>query len=240
MTQHLFIVTSAINTGFGFFSREERIEQLMDTIVSIQEYAPGSKIAIFESSGIPVEEELLQKIKGFCHYLIDMSKDANLKAIHDSTDNWDIVKNLCEILAFYNGLRMLREGGAFEGIDRVHKVSGRYKINRNFDLTVYDDHPDKIVLCKKHASQFEGHATIKVNVSWQHCSRLWSWPMQYEEEILKFYDQAIREFTDRVKVGKYIDIEHMLYLFLPPERIHEVDLIGVWGALGQNGRFVSN
>ena len=60
MTQHLFIVTSAINTGFGFFSKEERIEQLMDTIVSIQEYAPGSKIAIFESSGIPVEEELLQ------------------------------------------------------------------------------------------------------------------------------------------------------------------------------------
>lgn len=240
MTQHLFIVTSAINTNFGTFSQEERVEQLGETLNSITIRAPDSKIAVFESSGRPVDKELLAKISSACHYLVDMSSDENIKFVHDSTDNWDVVKNLCEIMAFYHGLQMMKDNGALEGIDRIHKLSGRYTLNKNFKLGVYDEYPDKIILCKKHKTQFENHPTIKVNVPWQHCSRLWSWPVQYHDTVVDFYKTAIKEFTDRIQVGKYIDIEHMLYLFLPPELIHEVDMIGVWGSLGQNGRFVSN
>ena len=127
-------------------------------------------------------------------------------------------------------------GNAFEGVDRVHKLSGRYTLSKYFNMNLYDTFTDKIIVCKKNPSQFGPN----VNVPWQHCSRLWSWPAMYHDKIVEFYKTAIDEFTNRVKVGRYADIEHMLYMFLPKELIHEVDLIGVWGSLGQNGRFVSN
>jgi hypothetical protein len=164
-----------------------------------------------------------------------MSNDPILRNIQNNTDNWDIVKNMSEMISFKSGLQMLEDAGALDTIDRIHKISGRYLLNDDFDVTLYDTAPDKIVLTYKYTTQFEG-----MEVPYQYMSRLWSWPKSLHPTIKEFYEKAITEFTTRLDKQKYIDIEHLMYYFLPPEHIKEVPAIGIQGLLGQNGVSVNN
>lgn len=235
MTQHLFIVTSAINTKFGTFSKEERLAQTIDTLKCIYSKIPDAKIAILESSGIPIEQEIVDTLHEYAHWVVNMTNDPILHNIQNNTDNWDIVKNMSELVSFRSGLQMLEDSNVFDGIDRVHKISGRYLLNDDFDVAFYDTVPDKIVLTYKYTTQF-----ADMEVPYQYMARLWSWPANMGPEIKEFFTKAITEFTKRLDNGKYIDLEHLMYYFLPPEHIKEVPAIGVVGQLGQNGVTVNN
>ena len=78
------------------------------------------------------------------------------------------------------------------------------------------------------------------NIPFQYMSRLWSWPKSLHGEIKTFYKSASDEFVERLKQKSRVDMEHLLFLLLPPEHIREVPTIGVKGQLGQNGRHVEN
>lgn len=235
MTQHLFIVTSAINTRFGKFTAEERLDQMLITLRNIKEKVPTAKIAVFESSGFKLDQAVIDKIQSECDWLVNMSNDTTLHQIQGSTENWDVVKNLCELMSFNSGLRMLEEHNAFYGVDRIHKLSGRYVLNDDFDVNFYDTIPDKIALTLKYTTQF-----VDMEVPYQYMSRLWSWPIVHHAAVKEFYNKAITEFLERLNNGRYIDIEHLMYYFLPPEHIKEIRMIGVEGMLGQNGADVNN
>ena len=235
MTKHLFIVTSAINTKFGTFSKEERLAQTIETFKTIYEKIPDAKIVVFESSGISVGQEIIDTLHEYAHWVVNMSNDNILNNIQNNTDNWDIAKNMSELVSFNSGLRMLKDANVFEGIDRVHKISGRYILNKDFDASFYDTVPDKMVLTYKYTTQF-----TDMEVPYQYMARLWSWPTNLTDEVHSFFEKAILEFTSRLDKGKYIDLEHLMYYFLPPEHIQEVPAIGVEGLLGQNGASVNN
>lgn len=237
---HLFLITSAIKTKFGMFEEEKRIAQTFQTLESIRKRIPNAKIVIIESSAIPVEEELLERLRGVTTFIVNMSGDKILKHIFDNTENWDIAKNMSELLAFNSALGMLEEQtDIFEGVDRIHKLSGRYTLNDNFNLNVYERFPDKIILPMRYKSQFTD-ALDNTNIPFQYMSRLWSWPKSLHEEIKTFYKSASDEFVERLKQKSRVDMEHLLFLLLPPEHIREIPTIGVKGQLGQNGRRVEN
>ncbi len=235
MTQRLFILTSALNTRFSKFDTAERLEQTLNTIKSVRERVPDAKIALMDCSGIPLSEDQIEIFKNNCEWFLNMSTDPTIQHIYNSTENWDIVKNLCELASFNSTLRILDEAGVFQGIDRFYKLSGRYLLNDDFDTDVHDQVPDKIILTIKYSTQF-----TDMEIPYQYMSRLWSWPVCHLEDIKNFYTSAINEFTKRLENGRYVDIEHLMYYFLPPEHIHEVRAIGVEGLLGPNGAQVSN
>jgi hypothetical protein len=233
---HLFLVTSALNTSFGLYDADQRLLQTLTTIESIRERVPNAKIAIFESSGNPISSEVLDTLTNNSDWVANMSQDPTINYIHGATDNWDIVKNACEMMAFKAGINMLETQNAFDGIDRVHKLSGRYILNDDFDLSIYETYPDKIILTQKYMSQF----TSGVSIPYQYVSRLWSWPRLHHPVVKDFYEKAISELDIRMKNNMYADIEHLLYHFLPGCFIQEVPIIGVAGRLGQNGVLVQN
>lgn len=235
--KHLFVVTSAVKTKFKVNSEEARLSQTLMTVRSILARVPDAMIVVIEASGIPLDEHIVKALEDEIHYLINFSSDPNVQHIHDNNENADIVKNLTEMMCFYRGLQMLRDADLLTGVNRVYKMSGRYLLNKDFKLSLHEQSTDKILISNKYQTQFSEEY---VGIPYQYMSRLWSWPIKYNEKIMVFYETAIKEFTERIENKKYADIEHLLYLLLPSNLIQEVNPIGVSGKLGNSGLAVKD
>ena len=236
MTKHCFIVTSAINSRFGVYKPAERLLQTLDTIKSIKDRVPDSKIIIMECTGVPLTEEQSDVLEANSDIFIDYSTDPAVQAIYTGTDNWDVVKNSTEIMCFGRTIAQCQDDGDFDDVDRIHKMSGRYLLNDDFDLSLYDNNPN-ILIGPKHNSQF---AYAVTQTDKQYMARLWSWPSELTEEIQKVYEDSLDFFAQRVSQGGYTDIEHVLYRFLNPAHVQEVPLLGVEGAIAPNGIAIKN
>ena len=236
MIKHCFIVTSAVNSKFGVYSPEERTEQTIATLKNINERVPDAKIVVMECGGTPPTDDQLKLLVQHSDYLLNFSKDPDVQAIYVS-DNWDLVKNSTEIMCFARALRECAERGVFANVDRVHKMSGRYLLNNDFDLSVYEQYADKIVIGPKHKSQFPFEIT---GIELQYMARLWSWPIALNERVTKVYDDSLVYIGERVAQGGYADIEHVLYKFLPEELVQEIPMLGVEGSIAPNGAAIKN
>ena len=236
--RHAFVVTSAINSKFGVYKPQQRLEQTIDTIKSIRNKLPNAKVYVMECCGTPITNEQAQELINVSDIFIDYSHDEDVQALYDN-DNWDVVKNGTEIMCFGRVLQELKDSNAFEGIDRIHKMSGRYVLNDNFDPETYDDSTvvEKIVIGPKNKSQFPLHITT---VPLQYMARLWSWPKSRLDEVIQVYDDSLAFFAERVANGGYVDIEHVLYKFLNPEHVHEIRNLGVEGCIAPNGVPIKN
>lgn len=233
MTQHAFMITSAINTKFGVFNGEERLRQTKVTISSIRNRVPDAKIFLIEMSAIPLTTDQVAVLRPMVNDIIDFNDDQDVKDIFNGSENWDWVKNATEVMCFKQAIEQLRDRGAFEGIDRIHKISGRYWLSDDFELTRYDKNSDKIIVKVPLTSQFPAHVTGNIPI--QYMSRLWSWPTSLTDEVIKAYEDGFVYIAERISQGGYCDIEHMLYKFLPQEHIYEVAKTGVSGNIGPNG-----
>jgi hypothetical protein len=235
--KHCFIVTSAVNSRFGVYTPIERLEQTVTTVASIRQHVPDAKIVIMEVTGVPVTTEQTAILSSVCDVFLDFTDEADVQKLYHSTENWDVVKNGTEIMCFGQALKLLQADGEFEGIDRIHKMSGRYLINDQFDAGLYEQMPDKIIIGRKHMSQFPIEVTQQ---SWQYMARLWSWPNALLDEVIGVYEQSWTHFNERVANGGYTDIEHVLAKFLNPAHVVEVDQVGVEGNIAPNGAAIRN
>lgn len=232
-------MTSAVNSKFGVYSPAARLQQTLTTITSIKSYIPDAKIIVMECTGTPLTDSQSDLLEERSDLLIDFSDDAEVQAIYTSTDNWDIVKNSTEILCFGKTLRLCLEDGDFDGCDRIHKMSGRYVLNSQFAPTMplYEQHADRIIIGEKYKSQFPPGVT---GIDLQYMARLWSWPADITERIIKVYEDSLWYMADRVKQGGYADIEHVLYKFLPADLVTEIPVLGVEGSIAPNGQPIQN
>ena len=237
--KHCFVVTSAVNSKFGVYSPAARLQQTLTTLTSIKSYIPDAKIIVMECTGTPLTESQSDLLEERSDLLIDFSEDAEVQAIYNSTDNWDIVKNSTEILCFGKTLRLCLEDGDFDGCDRIHKMSGRYILTDKFNesLPLYTEHKDRIIIGEKYKSQFPPGVT---GIGLQYMARLWSWPANITERIVKVYEDSLNYIAERVANNGYADIEHVLYKFLPADLVTELPVLGVEGSIAPNGHPVKN
>jgi hypothetical protein len=235
---HTFLITSAINTKFGVFNGDQRLQQTIDTINSINGRAPGAKIYLVEMSAIPLTDEQKSKLNSLVDGIVNFDDNQDVKDIFNGSENWDWVKNATEVMCFSQAVEQLQEQGAFKGVDRIHKISGRYTLGDAFDLEVYEQNPDKIVIKVPLTSQFPAQVTGNIPV--QYMSRLWSWPVALTDQVLTAYQDGFVYIAERISQGGYCDIEHMLFKFLPHEHIQEIAKTGVSGNIGPNGMRVDD
>jgi hypothetical protein len=238
MTQHTFIVTSAINSKFGVYSPAERLDQTVATVSSIKSKIPDAKIIIMECCGTPIKDEQASVLKDAADEFHDFSHDEDVQALYDN-DNWDVVKNGTEIMVFGRLLKKIKGTSILQGVDRMHKMSGRYTLNEAFDPGLYDrdDVVDKIVIGNKYNSQFPVEMTTQ---PWQYMARLWSWPISRLDEVIEIYENSLVFFAERLEAGGYIDIEHVLARFINPDHVIEIQNLGVEGNIAPNGSPIKN
>jgi len=231
------MVTSAINTKFGVYDSDTRLQQTLETIASIKKYVPEPRIILVECGAIPLTDAQETALKAQVSELISYNDDEDVQAIFAS-DNWDVVKNTTEVMCFRRALQHCLDYNLFDGFDRVFKMSGRYRLNDNFDPAQYIMTPHSIVTTHRHTSQFPYQVTL---VEYQYMSRLWSWPAQITQRIIdEVYDAGLAYMAERISQGGYCDIEHMLYKFLPTDLVLEVAKVGLEGNIGPNGAAVSD
>ncbi len=236
MIKHGFVVTSAVNSKFGVYSAAARMQQTITTLQNVRSRVPDCKIVVMECAGTPLTDAQSELIEENCDLLLDFSSDPDVQAIYQS-DNWDVVKNSTEIMCFGRALRMCQDDGDFAGLDRIHKMSGRYVLNDEFDLAVYEQHVDRVIIGPKHASQFPYQVT---GIELQYMARLWSWPADQTEQIIEVYNNSLNYIGQRVSQGGYADIEHVLYKFLPQDLVTELPVLGVEGSIAPNGAAIRN
>lgn len=236
MIKHGFVVTSAVNSKFGVYSPAARLQQTITTLQNVRERIPDCKIIVMECAGTPLTDAQSELIEEHCDLLLDFSRDPDVIAIYQS-ENWDVVKNSTEIMCFGRALRMCQDDGDFAGLDRIHKMSGRYILNNEFNLDVYEQHPDRIIIGPKHTSQFPFEMT---GIKLQYMARLWSWPSNQTERIIQVYTDSLNYIGERVSQGGYADIEHVLYKFLPEDLVTELPVLGVEGSIAPNGIAIRN
>lgn len=236
MIRHCFIVTSAVNSKFGVYNPEERMQQTLMTLKNVRNKVPDCKIIVMECAGTPLTDEQSKTIEDNCDLLLDFSSDPDVQAIYQS-NNWDVVKNSTEIMCFGRTLRMCQDDGDFKYYDRIHKMSGRYLLNDQFDLDVYEKNLHRIIIGPKNISQFPFEVT---GIQLQYMARLWSWPASQTERIIQVYNDSLAYIGERVSVGGYADIEHVLYKFLPEDLVTEIPVLGVEGSIAPNGIPIKN
>lgn len=236
----LFLVSSALHTRFGVFTLEQRINQTVNTLVSIKHAFPFARIVLSESSG---GGEITQEEVAGLPYLDEViihSDNPVIVSIHDEIDREDIVKNKTELLATIKALEYLAGGELIRGCDRVFKLSGRYIICNDFPrLNDYDDErlSQAIVISQARSSQLDPYLTDFQ--AFQYMCRCWSFPCFMIEEVRAIYVSMYSKFVEFDRQGKYLDLEHLLYLFLNGRSdIVEVPFLGVMGALGSSGEHV--
>jgi hypothetical protein len=236
--KHLFVVTSAVNSKFGVFTPEQRLEQTIGTIKSIRSKIPDAKIAVMECCGTPITTAQADALIAVSDHFRDMSQDADVQALYDN-DNWDVVKNGTEIMCFGRMLNEIKTVPDLMTVDRMHKMSGRYILNDMFDPETYDksDVADRIIIGPKYKSQFPEHITTQ---PWQYMARLWSWPVARLDEVIQVYEDSLVFFAERLAAGGYVDIEHVLARFLNPAHVHEIQNLGVEGCIAPNGTPIKN
>jgi hypothetical protein len=236
MIKHGFVVTSAVNSKFGVYTPAARMQQTLTTLQNVRAKVPDCKIIVMECAGTALTDAQSELIEENCDLLLDFSRDPDVQAIYQS-ENWDVVKNSTEIMCFGRALRMCQDDGDFAGLDRIHKMSGRYILNDEFDLDVYEQHPDRIIIGPKHASQFPLEIT---GIELQYMARLWSWPADQTECVIQVYEDSLSYIGQRVSQGGYADIEHVLYKFLPADLVTELPVLGVEGSIAPNGVAIRN
>ena len=244
MTKPLVIVTSAVETRFGVYTADQRLDMTIGTLRNLRERMPGCVIAISEVSGAGLQQKYEDALLEECDYYFDWTKDPNTGFIYVNPQwfqNWDVVKNLTELTTFPKVLQSITDQGIIEehGITRLFKMSGRYQLNEKFDLAQYEtpDWKDKVIIGKRYPSQFPYEVTL---LREQYMCRLLSWPSELHNGMTEWYGKGRDYMISRLNAGGYSDIEHCLFYGIPQEVVHPVDEVGVFGNIAPNGAPIVN
>lgn len=239
MSNNGVIITSAINTKFGIYNTEQRMSQTLDTIQSVRKHVPGAKIFLLEMAGLALTEQQRTTLAESVDHVFDYTSDPAVTGLFHSTDNWDVVKNVTEVMCFRNALKTLLDTEVAAKFDRFFKVSGRYTLTDQFDLSFYDQYKNKscMVVGASRPSQFSFEIT---QVERQFMSRLWSWPGSLTAEVVVAYENSLQHMYQRLAAGGYADIEHCLYKFLDRNKVIEKDVVGISGNIAPNGAAVND
>lgn len=239
----LFIVGSAIHTKHGQFTAEQRLEQTKNTLQSITLAVPSAKIILNESSAQKSLSDLeIAQLSPYFTVLATQSADPTIQKIYQSTDNYDIVKSYTELVST---IRILESAvsapdSLLNDADRVFKLSGRYTIDSDFDLTPYENPAlaNKYIFAARRYSQFSPQITN--GLQFQLMSRLWSWPAKSTGLVLARYQIMLEDFGTSLDKGQYRDIEHLLFKYFEGPNLHEFAKIGVTGQVAPTGQTVKD
>ena len=219
-----FLVTSAIKSDFGIFSYQDRYLQTVATIDSIRKYVPDGVISLVELAVNPIEE-YYDLIRPLVDDYVDYYDNPMVRQIPIRWNNQHIAKSLTETYVLGNLLETFNTTR-----DRVYKLSGRYCLTEDFILTEQMANSDQFVFGDRWVNNWSQEFT---DIQFQYPTYGFSFPssqINFMSEVFKKSHQLILE---HVNTGRYCDVEHALYNFIPEEKVKLINKNAVVGLVAQ-------
>lgn len=244
MSKQTVLITSALYTNYGIYSAKERIKQTLATAQSVRKYIPDATIFLVDNSKIDVqtdESPKFDELLDLVDYYIDNSDDADIQHFHNNVSNYDIGKNSMEVLGTVKALQHIAMDptlrGELDGSNRIFKLSGRYELTENFDITQFDnaDTQDKYVFKKAQPAWCDKAVT---GVDYLLQTRLWSFTPGLLDETISMFQRAIQNMFDTYNKQQYIDVEHSVYKFIDHTKLVQLDTVGLKGNIAPNGMII--
>ena len=223
MTSH-FIITSAIHTSYGKCSTEERIEQTRETLKSIETYAPESSAVIIDCGEKSVNKNLFdcEVIDYTTNEEIQYNLQEYLKTNRDLEPDI-IIKSMLEIMMFSDYLKNIT--GFY---DRIFKISGRYRLNSNFNYNNHLETKNKLLILKPQQSPHFYNFDVSSSM-FSYMTRCWSFDSSLLLKIIETYDKMKQEIIHISRTEKQGDIEHLLYKHLNKNIVSHANVMGIEG-----------
>jgi hypothetical protein len=232
MTSH-FIITSAIHTSYGKCSTEERIEQTRETLKSIETYAPGSSMVIIDCGEKSINKNLFdcEVIDYTTNKEIQYHLQEYLKKNIDLEPDI-IIKSMLEIMMFRDYLNTITIS-----YDRIFKISGRYKLNSNFNYQKHLDAKNKVVILPPYTSQHLYNFNVTSSM-FLYMTRCWSFDSSLLLNIIETYSKMKKDILYASRTEKQADIEHLLHKHLNKKLVKHIDIMGVEGKWAPRGSWI--
>jgi hypothetical protein len=227
MTQALFCLISAIGNNYGIFSYKERYNQLLGSIESIRKYAPDSDIVIFDASEDALPKDDVKQLRSLVNYVHLLNNDKYVQFLKynskDPTPNKFEKKTVGEMQAMVAFLDFLKDHP--KQYQRVFKLTGRLKLNENFNMAEFLKHKNRLVLQEK--ENWFGKDVFRI--------RLWSFDYDNLNEIRNLF-YTMQKHTYDLLIEKQ-ELELIEYTFT--KFIHALNIpyanISVAGISGMKG-----
>ena len=233
----LFLVSSAVHAKHGIFDAAQRLQQTLLTCSSIRSRCPSAEIVVLDGGATAMSDEEKASLSEYASAIEDFSNDEDIERAQRS-DNENILKNMAEILMYtsYFGRLLKSRIDTADTFSRIFKISGRYQLNDEFDYDLHTRSQGKIIISKSKDSQFS--KVITGGLAKQYMSRLWSFDPVLLPDIYCTYENMIKHMVASSPSTQYTDIEHLLYQYLPVDKVDGVDRIGIQGRIAPNGILV--
>lgn len=225
MIKNLFFINNALCVvSNSVYSDEERIIQTLQTIESIDKYCPDNAKYMFDSSPRKIPDEFISEIEktGTIFFYCGDSANTLQSSLHGK-------RSIAECFSFIKFIDWFFEKKIVA--ERIYKISGRYKLNENFNLSCRPN--NNFVFSKRYPSWMS--SLMKEHSKVDHLYKLRLWHMDFNLLNI-FREELFKILIDCIQYD--IDVEHSYFKHLNKYNVTEVDKIGVCGNIAPTGEYI--
>lgn len=236
----LFLISSSINhfmeEKFSRNTKHERYLQTLETIESIRNKVPNSKICLFELSQSPIDNEYRHELTNRVENFLEFYNDTDITTLyHNFTVHPELFKygkSLLELNGLIKTLKFIDNEYSHSQFNRIFKITGRYLLNNSFNIEDYQTKflKDKYVIKHLKFSEYEPTTNVHYHVFQNKGSvvtALWSFDMSLFYETIDLLDKSFDYLQRMLLYTPGNDIEHSIYHFIDKNKLINCDFIGV-------------
>lgn len=251
----LFLVSSSIKhfneSGFSQYTEKERFDQTIQTIECIKKKVPNSYIILFDCSHSAISEDYQKELKDKCDLFLDLSNDSIIQGLYENLEQRPELitygKSLLETRGLLATLYTIKEHNLFFDSQRVFKLTGRYLLNDDFNISNYYSKflEGKYVLKKyDYSSEDQSNFDLENTYAYLYGAKgtmitgLWSFDRILFNETMEALEKSFVYMEKMIQYTAGTDIEHSLYRYINKKNILNIENLGltmIKGMLGENG-----
>jgi hypothetical protein len=222
----IFFVNHALKVNqLSVYNEEERFNQTIETIDSINKYCPNNQVFIFDSSPERPNVEYFQELSDRGVIVFYTGDEPDVKRFSQLGQ-----RSIAECITFLYFLNWFQKQD-FKS-KRIYKLSGRYRLNDNF-IVDREDFKDAFVFATALDSWMPKHKQDSIGT--HKLFRLRCWHMDYT--LLDTFQLNLSKILQDCATHG-IDVEHAYYKNLHTYKTIELDKIGVCGNIAPSGDYI--
>ena len=227
--KNLFVVSSALNTGIGIISPDDRFRQTIDTLINLRQKVPDAIIMLADGSPFPVKEEYKQEIVKLVNINAYFGEGGPVKEFASKGR-----KSESEIAMMFQVMMELKRNPdlakMLTEVKRIFKYSARSVLTEDFDLSKYDGLFGKYVFKTAIPSWMDENRKRNIT-DHLYITRFYS----LCPSLIDNYLNTLQPILNNV-MQHGIDTEHSHYLCIDKKYVVEFDTLGVEGIMGCTGQ----